>query len=331
VSSIPLGVAAVKTRRFRIEVGACRRCGRERPTHLELCKECAATIGEPRLIPCARVVPPVVSRLPAPALVVAIAVELSRRQPPPDDGWAARLWGKGRSGVRGCGPGEAGAGRIDHCGVVARALRCCGDGGGGCLGATAAPRARVREKAELRGGIALGVAGVGPKSDAVERCAERLALAAAAGQWLVSHEVARRLQERFQLSPVGIVPRWPMPFVASHRALIARLAPPALPSAISGEVPGVVLGRVDERRRLSAEIASAVAGRRRVALVSAPAGGRQVLSAAAGAGRRGHQAGGGRRVPAPGITSHGPVACAAGRSGPDEDRLPGRASGGRPG
>ena len=131
----------------------------------------------------------------------------------------------------------------------------------------------IRENTELRGGIALGVVDVGPGSDAVERCAERLALAAAPGQWLVSEEVARRLHERFQLGPVGIVPRWRMPFVARHRALIGRLAPPALPSAVSGEVPGLVLGRAAERCRLSAEIAAALAGRRRVVLVSAPAGG----------------------------------------------------------
>ena len=254
-------------------MGACRRCGRERPTHLELCRECAATIGEPRLIPCARVVPPVISRLTTPALVVAMAVELSRRHPPADDRWAARLWAEvapefaGAIRVR---PGPAGsiaaAWSLERSDAVAMVAEV----------ALALPRRLerdIRENTELRGGIALGGVDVGPGSDAVERCAERLALAAAPGQWLVSDEVARRLHERFQLGPVGIVPRWRMPFVARHRALIGRLAPPALPSAVSGEVPGLVLGRAAERRRLSGEIAAALAGRRRVVLVSAPAGG----------------------------------------------------------
>jgi tetratricopeptide (TPR) repeat protein len=263
----------VTTRRFRIEVGACRRCGREWPTYLELCKECAATIGEPRLIPCGRVVPPLISSLRAPALVVAIAVELSRRRPPPDDGWAAQLWGRVAPELAGAvrvRPGPAGsitaAWSLERSDAVATVAEVALD----------LPRRlerEIRENTELRGGIAIGVAGVGPESDAVERCAERLALAAASGQWLVSDEVARRLQERFQLGPVGIVPRWPMPFVAGHRALVARLAPPVLPSAIRGEVPRLVLGRAAERCRLSAEIASAAAGRRRVVLVSAPAGG----------------------------------------------------------
>ena len=273
MSSIPSGTAAVSTRRFRIEVGACRRCGRERPTHLELCRECAATIGEPRLIPCARVVPPVISRLTTPALVVAMAVELSRRYPPADDRWAARLWAEvapefaGAIRVR---PGPAGsiaaAWSLERSDAVAMVAEV----------ALALPRRLerdIRENTELRGGIALGGVDIGPGSDAVERCAERLALAAAPGQWLVSDEVARRLHERFQLGPVGIVPRWRMPFVARQRALIGRLAPPALPSAVSGEVPGLVLGRAAERRRLSGEIAAALAGRRRVVLLSAPAGG----------------------------------------------------------
>ena len=218
-------------------------------------------------------VPPVISRLTTPALVVAMAVELSRRYPPADDRWAARLWAEvapefaGAIRVR---PGPAGsiaaAWSLERSDAVAMVAEV----------ALALPRRLerdIRENTELRGGIALGVVDVGPGSDAVERCAERLALAAAPGQWLVSDEVARRLHERFQLGPVGIVPRWRMPFVARHRALIGRLAPPALPSAVSGEVPGLVLGRAAERRRLSGEIAAALAGRRRVVLVSAPAGG----------------------------------------------------------
>jgi hypothetical protein len=193
----------VTTRRFRIEVGACRRCGREWPTYLELCKECAATIGEPRLIPCGRVVPPLISSLRAPALVVAIAVELSRRRPPPDDGWAAQLWGRVAPELAGAvrvRPGPAGsitaAWSLERSDAVATVAEVALD----------LPRRlerEIRENTELRGGIAIGVAGVGPESDAVERCAERLALAAASGQWLVSDEVARRLQERFQLGPVG--------------------------------------------------------------------------------------------------------------------------------
>jgi len=202
-----------------------------------------------------------------------MAVELSRRHPPPDDRWAARVWTEvapefaGAIGVR---PGPAGsiivAWSLDRSDAVAMVAEV----------ALALPRRvsqEIRENTEFRGGIALGVVDVRAGSDAVERYAERLALAAAPGQWLVSEEVARRLHERFQLAPVGIASRWPMPFVARHRALLGRQAPPTLPSAVSGEVPGLVLGRAAERRRLSAEIAAALSGRRRVVLVSAPAGG----------------------------------------------------------
>ena len=133
---------------------------------------------------------------------------------------------------------------------------------------------RVRsDGAELRGGIVVGGIHGNAQSDAVERYAERLALAASPGQWLVSEEMARQLEDRFVLRPAGIVPRWPMPLPAGHRALLDRLAPPVLPSAVRGDPPELVLGRAAEQRRLLAEVATASAGRRRVMLVSAPAGG----------------------------------------------------------
>ena len=126
---------------------------------------------------------------------------------------------------------------------------------------------------ELRGGIEIGVIGPGDGSDAVERAAEGLALAAAPGQWLVAGEVARRLESSFEFRGVGIVPRWPLPLTGTHRALIARVTAPVLPSAVSGDPPDLVLGRDVERGTLLAELATAANGRRRVILVSAPAGG----------------------------------------------------------
>jgi len=60
---------------------------------------------------------------------------------------------------------------------------------------------------EVRGGIALGGIGGALGSHAVERLAERLALAASSERWLVVGEVARLLQSGFEFSGVGVVPR----------------------------------------------------------------------------------------------------------------------------
>ena len=230
-------------------------------------------VGEPRQITCARVVPPVSSRVLAPAFAVAMALELSRRLPTPSDGWAVKLWATVEprlSGAIRVRPGRTGS----IC-VVSSLER------PGAMAMVAALALELRRRLlrelphhiELRGGIALGVVGLGPASDAVERSAERLALAAAPGQWLLSDEVARRLDNWFQLRPAGLCSRWPMAVEGGNRELTARLTPPVLPSAVSGDGPGLVLGRARERRRLLAEIASATGGLRRVVLVSAPAGG----------------------------------------------------------
>jgi len=266
-------VGAVSERRFCIVVGHCRRCGREWPTHVQMCKECAAVLGEEKVIRCARVVPPSASKLVAPALAVVLALELSCRRPLGDDAWAARIWAMveprladavrvrpGRAGSILAAWPLAGAESLEE--VAALALELSG----------LISRAR-QENVDLRGGIAVGVIDRAPHTDAVERHAERLALAAAPGQWLVSDEPARRLEERFVLGPAAIVPRWPMPVPDVHRALVERLVPPVLPSAVRGEVPQLVLGRDTERHRLVAELAAASAGRRRVVLVTAPAGG----------------------------------------------------------
>ena len=230
-------------------------------------------VGEPRQIVCARVVAPISSRLYAPAFAAAMTLELSRRGPPADDDWAARLWASLAPRLSDAilvKPGRTGSicaawplGHPDAMAMVAeRALEL---------------RLRLgqeaRDDVEFRGGIALGVVGAGRGCNAVERSAERLALAAAPGQWLVSDEVARRLDDRFQLRAVGLCPRWAIAVEGVERALIAPLVPPVLPSAVSGDVPGPMLGRARERRRLLAEIAGATRGRRRVAVVCAPAGG----------------------------------------------------------
>ena len=222
---------------------------------------------------CIRVVPPVESRLRRPTLVVTMAVELSRRRSSGGESWATALWAKVAPELAGAirvKPGPAGsivvAWSLERADPVASVAE-------HALALLARLAPDLRQNLELRGGIALGVADVGQGSDPVERSAERLALAASPGQWLISEEVARQLQERFQLGGAGMVPRWPMPFVGGHRTLIGRLAPPALPSAVSGEPPETLLGRAGERRCLVAEIAQTVAGRRRVVLVTGPAGG----------------------------------------------------------
>ncbi len=55
-------------------------------------------------------------------------------------------------------------------------------------------------------------------------------------------------------------------------ALVSRISPPALPSALSGGRPALVLGRLGEQRRLRLAL-EAAAGRRRTVVISAPAGG----------------------------------------------------------
>jgi hypothetical protein len=260
-------------RRFRIALRNCRGCGREWPAHRETCSECAAVLGEVRLVECARLVPPGTSSPLAPTFAAVLAIELSRRAAGNADRWAAAAWATLAPRLAGAvGVWQAPAGSIlvvwpleasDSLAEAAElsltlldtAARLGGEGG------------------EARCGIAAGVVDGRARSDATRRCAERLALAAAPAQVLVCEEVARRLADRFELRPVGVVARWPMPLLEGNRALVGRLTPPALPSAICGEVPELVLGRGRERRRLLAELATAAAGRRRVLVVTAPAGG----------------------------------------------------------
>ena len=266
-------VGAVGERRFSIVVGNCRRCGREWPAHVQMCKECAAVLGEEKVIRCTRVVPPSASKLVAPALAAVLALELSCRRPPGDDRWAARIWAMVE-------PRLADAVRVrpGHTGSIVAAWPLAGAESLGDAAAVALELSglisRARQgRVELRGGIAIGMIDRTTRSDAVERYAERLALAAAPGQWLVSDGPARRLEDRFVLGPTGLVPRWPMLVPGVHRALVERLVPPMLPSAVRGEATQLVLGHDTERHRLVAELAAASAGRRRVVLVTAPAGG----------------------------------------------------------
>lgn len=206
------------------------------------------------------------------SLAVVAAIEISCRHPI-DDGWAVEAWKElGPALVDAIRTRPAPAGSV----VAAWPLEPPGR-----LGSVAALALEVAERfaahrarsVELRGGIALGVIGGPGRSDAVERSAERLALAAAPGQWLVAAEAARHLQSRFELRGAGVVARWPLAAAPADRALVAPLVAPVLPSAVSGDPPVLVLGRDPERRRLLAEFRAAAAGARRVVLVTAPAGG----------------------------------------------------------
>ena len=233
----------------------------------------AAVLGESRLVPCVRVVPLSTSRDIAPALAIVMAIELSRRHPPRAGEWAAQMWSAVASRLVGAvqiRPGTAGsilaAWPVENSDSLASAAELAVE-----LLERFTPASA--ESAELRGGLAVGVIGGAARSEAVERLAERLALAAAPGQWLITEEVARRLEDGFELRPAGVVPRWPMQVPPGHRALIARLVAPVLPSAVRGDPPELVLGRDSERKRLLTELATAIAGRRRVVLVTAPAGG----------------------------------------------------------
>ena len=261
------------TRPFRIVVRNCRRCGREWPGYLEVCRDCAAVLGEALVIPGERVVPSSAARDAGPALVAALALELSRRNPYGGRDWAQRMWaavGPALAGALRVRPGPAGSivavWPLEHPESIAEVAALALD----LRDATSLPGP---ERTELRGGLTLGVIGGGGRRDAVERCAERLALAASVGQWLASEEAARRLEHRFELRGGGLVSRWQMGPVGRYRSLFARIRPPVLPSAVSGEVPERVLGRDSERRRLSAELAAAASGRRKVLVVCAPAGG----------------------------------------------------------
>jgi tetratricopeptide (TPR) repeat protein len=134
-------------------------------------------------------------------------------------------------------------------------------------------RERISD-AELRSGVALGIVGGGEDGSAVERCAEQLALAAGAGQTLLLGEAARRLCGRFELSGGGALPRWPIDVPPNTRWLVGRRAAIRLPSAVNGEPPTVVIGRVREQQQLRDEFATVTGARkRRVVLVTAPAGG----------------------------------------------------------
>jgi hypothetical protein len=261
------------TRPFRIVVRNCRRCGREWPGYLEVCRDCAAVLGEARVIPGERVVPPSAARDAEPALVAALALELSRRNPYGGRDWAPRLWdavGPALAGALRVRPGPAGSivavWQLEHPESIAEVAALA-------LNLRDETSLSGPERTELRGGLTLGVIDGGGRADAVERCAERLALAASVGQWLASEEAARRLEHRFELRGGGLVSRWPMGPVGRYRSLFARIRPPVLPSAVSGEVPERVLGRDSERRRLSAELVAAASGQRKVLVVCAPAGG----------------------------------------------------------
>jgi len=266
-------VGAVGERRFRIAVGHCRRCGHEWPTHVQMCRECAAVLGEATVIRCGRVVPPSASKLVAPTLAVVLALELSCRRPLADGHWATRIWAL----VEPC-LADAVRIRTGRAGSIMAAWLLDGgesleDAAALALELTGLVSNARQESVELRGAIAVGGIDRTSRSDAVERYAERLALAAAPGQWLIADEPARRLGERFVLRPAAIIPRWPMSVPNAHRALGERLVPPVLPSAVRGEPPELVLGRERERHRLVAELADASTRRRRVVLVTAPAGG----------------------------------------------------------
>jgi len=252
---------------------------------MEQCPECAAALGDAQTVPCTRIVTPRTARDVAPALGVVVAVELSHRGEL-DVNWAEQVWraiAPAFDGAVRTGPGPAGsivsAWVLDAPGTLVDVAELALELRGRV--------ARVDRGIEVRGAIALGVIGGAPGS-AVERGVERLAFAAAPGRWLVVGEVARRLQSRFELRGVGLVPRWPIVLPAGHRELVAPLSAPTLPSAVSGEPSSSLLGRVAERDMLLAELARvAVGGGRRVVLVCAPAGGgksyllRHVLSCAA--------------------------------------------------
>jgi tetratricopeptide (TPR) repeat protein len=217
-----------------------------------------------------RLVPPETDREIGPTFAIVAALELSRRGQP-NDRWVDAAWRDlsplltETSWIR---PGPAGtivvAAPFERPDALSRLAR-------QALELRESFAGHSADDTELRGGIALGVIDRHARSDAVERCAERLALAAAPGQWLLVEDAARLLQSGFELRGVGIMPRWRLPFPVAGRALIAPLVAPVLSSAVTGDPPTLVLGRADERRRLIAELSTV--GHRRVLLVTAPAGG----------------------------------------------------------
>ena len=170
-----------------------------------------------------RVVPSSTSTAMAPALAIVMAIEVSRRHPSRPNEWAAQMWGAVASHLAGAlqiRPGTAGsilaAWRLENSGSLANAadlaLELLERSGGAGAGGT-----------ELRGGLAVGIVGGAARSEAAERLVERLALGAAPGQWLTTEEVARRLEDRFELRPAGVVPRWPMQVPPGNCALIGPL------------------------------------------------------------------------------------------------------------
>ena len=263
-----------QVRHFRILVANCRRCGREWPAHVDKCTECAAVVGEPRAIACQRLVPARTAPPITACLAVVLAVEVSRRRTGAADGWVTRTWAivaplfsgavrvrPGRAGVVLAAWPLTGPGSIGEVADRALALRECLTPGG-------------PDGVEVRGAIGVGVIDGRAASAAIERWVERLALMAGAGQCLVSEDAARQLGRRFEVRPSGVVSRWSLPLAEEHRALVSRLTPPVLPSAVTGDAPRQVLGRADERRRLLRELTTVAAQRRRrVVLVSAAAGG----------------------------------------------------------
>ena len=261
-------------RRFRIMVANCRRCGWEWPGHVEQCARCAAVVGEPRAVHCERLVAPATAQSIEPGFVVVAAIEMSRRGGSAVDDWASRAWATlaprlagairvapGRTGTILAAWALEGPESVDDVAEIALAV---GERGRGSDGVGL----------ELRGAIACGVIDDRAGTAAVECWAERLALAARAGQWLVSLDVASALSRRFVLRAGGLVCRWPCHPTEAHRSLVSRLQAPVLPSAVSGGPPRSLMGRERERRQLLSEL-TVVAGERgrRVLLVSAPAGG----------------------------------------------------------
>lgn len=236
--------------------------------------ELPAALGEPVTVPCARVVPGTSSRgVVAPTLAVVAAIEAAVRGSPGDD-WAADVWDALRPHLS-----SAATVRPGPSGTIVAAWPCTGPQTPADVAAVAlSMRDAVRERPagrvfELRGGVEIGVIDASPESHEVERSAERLALAAGDGQWLVAAELARVLEAQFDFRSAGLVPRWPVDDLGQHRALIGRLRPPRLPSAVHGEPPQVVIGRESERRRLRRALGIASGHGHRVIVITAPAGG----------------------------------------------------------
>ena len=174
--SVPGGalVKRVGVRRFRIGVRHCKGCGREWPAHLAVCRECAASLGEARMLVCCRLaVRCDPSKLPETVAVVA-AIELSSRCCG-DQTWVGGIWEQ-------LEPLLADAIRVDAApaGSVVAAWPLDHPH---CLAGVASRPMEVSEsfrggQVELRGALAIGMVGGRRRHTAVERYAERLALTA---------------------------------------------------------------------------------------------------------------------------------------------------------